>query len=245
MNRKSKKLIEWSRFKRPAIGLSCRKLFEKKVNFNYEMLALAQFKEIDVDEIEETRSDHLYETDGEKYWVSDYDTAYEEAVVECENLFDDIGLEAVTEETQEFFIENERFCYFNWEEDMHESNRMYAQDIATEDDDEYGTRLVRECAEAGLIDYDEDEEYDEGDLVEQLADSMDDGYDSMSEYYESIYGSNWTEEMRDVLKDNMNYRECAEHCVDVDGIAHTLARYDDDEHVETVNGEDYYIYRIN
>ena len=50
-----------------------------------------------------------YEVDGEEYWVSDYDTAYDEAVEECEQTFDELGLEAVTESTQEYFLENEDY----------------------------------------------------------------------------------------------------------------------------------------
>ena len=231
-----------------------KRLEEKRGNTEDEKLALAQFKDVDVDEIEDGYTDHVYEVDGEEYWVSDYDTAYDEAVEESEALFDDLGLESVTEETQEYFLENEEYCSYPWKDDMHESNLAYAQDIDSENgDDGYATRLVSEAIERKVIkDKDcfenEDGELDYEDkdeLAEMLADSMDKGYDSMSEYFESIYGRNWAREMADTLKNYMDYEECAKYCVDIDGVANTLASYDLKENEEKVNGVDYYIYRRN
>ena len=231
-----------------------KRLTEKRGNEEDEKLALAEFKGVDVDEIENGYTDHVYEVDGEEYWVSDYDTAYDEAVEESESLFDDLGLESVTEETQEYFLENEEYCSFPWKDDMHESNLAYATDIDSESgDDGYATRLVSEAIERKVIkDKDcfenEDGELDYEDkdeLAEMLADSMDEDYNSMSEYFESIYGRNWAREMADTLKNYMDYEECAKYCVDVDGVANTLARYDGRENSEKVNGVEYYIYRTN
>ena len=85
---------------------------------------------------------------------------------------------------------------------------------------------------------------DKDELAEMLADSMDENYDSMSEYFESIYGRNWVSEMKDILKNYMDYKECARYVVDNDGIANTLARYDGRENTEKVDGVEYYIYHI-
>lgn len=230
------------------------KIIEKKGNIEDEKIALAQFLGIDVDEVEDGYTDHVYEADGDEYWVSDYDTAYDEAVEESEELFDDLGLEAVTESTQEYFLENEEYCSYDWESDMHENNLAYATDIDSESGyDGYATRLVAEAIEEGCIkDKDcfenEDGELDYEDkdkLAEMLADSMDENYDSMSEYFESIYGRNWISEMKDILKNYMDYEECAKYVVDTDGIANTLARYDGRENTEKVDGVEYYIYRTN
>lgn len=231
-----------------------KKIVEKKDNTEDEKLALAQFLGIDVDEVEEGYSDHIYEADGDEYWVSDYDDAYEGALEDCKNLFDDLGLEAVSESTQEYFLENEEYCSYPWEDAMHESNLSYANDIDSESGyDGYATRLVAEAIEEGCIkDRDcfenEDGELDYEDkdeLAEMLADSMDENYDSMSEYFESIYGRNWTREMKDILDEYIDFDACAEYVIDNDGIANTLARYDGRENTEKVDGETYYIYRTN
>ena len=231
-----------------------KRLEEKRGNTEDEKLALAEFKGVDVDEIEDGYTDHVYEVDGEEYWVSDYDTAYDEAVEECEQTFDEMGLESVTESTQEYFLENEEYCSYPWEEDMHESNLAYAQDIDSESGyDGYATRLVAEAIERkvikdkdcfenddGELDYDDKDE-----LAEMFADNLDDDYDSMSKWFDSLYGRGWAREMADTLKNYMDYEECAKYVVDTDGVANTLARYDGRENTEKVNGVEYYIYRTN
>lgn len=153
---------------------------------------------------------------------------------------------------QEYALEN--FCNFPWEDDMHESNLMYAQDIDSENGSNgYATRLVEEAIdekvikekdcfenEDGELDYEDKDE-----LAEMLADKLDENYDSMGEYFESIYGRGWAKEMRDTLKDYIDWEALAEYVVDVDGVANTLARYDGRENEEKVNGEWFYIYRTN
>ena len=67
----------------------------------------------------------------------------------------------------------------------------------------------------------------------------------MAEWFDSIYGSDWVSEMRDTLKDYIDWEALAEYVVDVDGVANTLAGYDGEEHEEKVNGEWFYIYRTN
>ena len=230
-----------------------KRLEEKRGNEEDEKIALAQFLGID-EEVEDGYTDHVYEAEGEEYWVSDYDTAYDEAVEECENLFDDMGLEAVSESTQEYFLENEDYCSFPWKDDMHEYNLAYATDIDSESgDDGYATRLVSEAIDRKVIKDKDCFENDDGELdyedkdelAEMLADDLDNDYDSMSEWFESIYGRGWVKEMRDTLKDYLDYRAMAEYVVDSDGVANTLARWDGKEHKEKVNGEYFYIYRTN
>lgn len=231
-----------------------KRLEEKSGNEEDEKIALAQFLDIDVEEVEDGYTDHVYEAEGKEYWVSDYDTAYDEAVEECENLFDDIGLEAVSESTQEYFLENEDYCSFPWKDYMHESNLGYATDIDSEGgDDGYATRLVSEAIDRKVIKDKDCFENDDGELdyedkdelAEILADDLDDDYDSMSEWFESIYGRGWVKEMRDALKDYLDYHAMAEYVVDEDSIANTLARYDGKENTEKVDGVEYYIYRTN
>ena len=199
-----------------------KRLEEKRGNTEDEKLALAQFLDIDVEEVE--------------------------------NLFDDMGLESVSESTQEYFLENEDYCSSSWENDMHESNLAYATDIDSESgDDGYATRLVSEAIDRKVIKDKDCFENDDGELdyedkdelAEMLADDLDNDYDSMSEWFESIYGRGWAKEMRDTLKDYLDYHAMAEYVVDEDGIENTLARYDGKQHSEKVNGVEYYIYRTN
>ena len=231
-----------------------KRLEEKHGNTEDEKIALAQFLDIDVEEVEDGYTDHTYEADGKEYWVSDYDTAYDEAVEESEELFDELGLESVTESTQDYFLENEEYCNFPWKDDMHEYNLAYANDIDSESGyDGYATRLVSEAIERKVIkDKDcfenEDGELDYEDkdeLAEMLADDMDDDYDSMSEWFESIYGRNWVSEVKDTLKDYLDYHAMAQYVVDTDGIENTLASYDGKYNSEKVDGVEYYIYRQN
>ena len=231
-----------------------KRLEEKSGNEEDEKIALAQFLGIDEEEVEDGYTDHVYEAEGEEYWVSDYDTAYNEAVEEVENLFDDMGLESVSESTQEYFLENEDYCSFPWENDMHESNLAYATDIDSESgDDGYATRLVSEAIDRKVIKDKDCFENDDGELdyedkdelAEMFANDLDDDYDSMSEWFESIYGRGWAKEMRDILKDYLDYHAMAEYVVDEDSIANTLARYDGKENTEEVDGVKYYIYRQN
>lgn len=231
-----------------------KRLEEKRGNTEDEKLALAQFLDIDVEEVEDGYTDHVYEAEGGEYWVSDYDTAYDEAVEECENLFDDIGLEAVSESTQEYFLENEDYCTYDWKLDMHDSNLAYANDIDSESgDDGYATRLVSEAIDRKVIKDKDCFENDDGELdyedkdelAEMLADDLDNDYDSISEWFESIYGRGWVKEMRDTLKDYLDYHAMAEYVVDVDGVANTLGTYNGEENSEKVNGEWFYIYRTN
>ena len=86
---------------------------------------------------------------------------------------------------------------------------------------------------------------DKDELAEMFADDLDNDYDSMSEWFDLLYGRNWAREMADTLKNYMDYEECAKYVVDNDGIENTLARYDGKSHSEKVNGVEYYIYRTN
>ena len=74
---------------------------------------------------------------------------------------------------------------------------------------------------------------------------MDNDFDSMSEWFEDIYGRNWAREMQDTLKDYIDWKALAEYIVNSDGVANTLAKYDGRENEEKVNGEYLYIYRVN
>ena len=285
-----------------------KRLEEKRIDEEDRINALAEFlglNEEEKEEIESTYDDKNFEVNGAEYLVVTEDEGYEMAKEDVRSLLeDDLGLEGVSEDTQEYAIEN--FCTYDWESDLHSYNESYCDDIKSEYDNEYGSRLVQECDDrVGLDDEDggwvasingeyiqdkkyltddldkakrflkeedaypliddfldwngkssddEDVEYsvdfyedlvDFDDLSEKLTDELDKDYNSMAEWFDSIYGSSWVSEMRDTLKDYIDWEALAEYVVDADGVANTLARYDGKENSEKVNGEWFYIYRTN
>ena len=282
------------------------RLEEKRINEEDRIEALAQFLGLDEEEKEDIEvDDETLTYDSEEYLVVTEDEGYEMAKEDVQNFLEyDMGLEGVSESTQEYALEN--FCTYDWESDLHSFNESYCNDIKSEYDNEYGSRLVQECDDrVGLDDEDggwvasingeyiqdkkyltddldkakrflkeedaypliddfldwngkssddEDVEYsvdfyedlvDFDDLSEKLTEELDKDYNSMAEWFDSIYGSDWVSEMRDTLKDYIDWEALAEYVVDGDGVANTLARYDGKSNEEKVNGEWFYIYRTN
>ena len=284
-----------------------KRLTEKKIDEEDRIEALAQFLGLDEEEKEDIEvDDETLTYDGDEYLVVTEDEGYEMAKEDVQDFLEyDMGLEGVSESTQEYAIEH--FCTYDWESDLHSFNESYCNDIKSEYDNEYGSRLVQECDDrVGLDDEDggfiiktENEDGEEmfiydnkgdmggdinkavrfltefnaqdyidnyritdsikdtweiefeenlvdfDDLSEKLTEELDKDYNSMAEWFDSIYGSDWVSEMRDTLKDYIDWEALAEYVVDVDGVANTLARYDGKENSEKVNGEWFYIYRTN
>lgn len=290
-----------------------KRLTEKRVDEEDRIEALAQFLGLDEEEKEDIEvDDETLTYDGEEYLVVTEDEGYEMAKEDVQSFLEyDMGLEGVSESTQEYALEH--FCTYDWESDLHSFNESYCNDIKSEYDNEYGSRLVQECddrvglddedggyvltfedgngdtmyvydkksygddvdkaerflTESNAFDFDtsdiedklteefgEDFEFDcsaefEEDLVdfddlsEKLTEELDKDYDSMAEWFESIYGRGWAKEMSDTFKDYIDWEALAEYVVDSDGVANTLARWDGQEHSEKVNGEWFYIYRTN
>ncbi len=231
-----------------------KRLTEKRVDEEDRVEALAQFLSLDEEEKEEIEvDDETLTYDSEEYLVVTEDEGYEMAKEDVQSFLEyDMGLEGVSESTQEYALEH--FCTYDWESDMHESHVDYAHDIDYESGSNgYATRLIEEAIdekvikekdcfenEDGELDYEDKDE-----LAEMLADELDKNYNSMAEWFDSIYGRYWAKEMRDTLKDYIDWEALAEYIVDVDGVANTLARYDGRSNEEKVNGEWFYIYRTN
>ena len=186
----------------------------------------------------------IVSVDSSDYKVIEGYYDFEEYATECvENTLDDLGIEALAEYAQEEAIE--KFCSYNWEEDMHESNLGYAGDIAGDvATDGHKNRLIEEAVERGVIsddDLDEDGDYNGGDyteLIDDFADDMDSDYSTMSEWFDSIYGRGWAREVSKSLDNYFDWRGIAEWVVDMDGAD---AQVPDDYSTEEVDGEDYYI----
>lgn len=132
-----------------------KRLEEKKIDEEDRIEALSQFLGLDEEEKEEIEvDDETLTYDGDEYLVVTEDEGYEMAKEDVQNFLEyDMGLEGVSESTQEYAIEN--FCTWDYTSDMHESNLGYARDINYESDSEYGTRLVQECDERVGLDDDD------------------------------------------------------------------------------------------
>ena len=230
------------------------KLTEKTIDEEDRIEALAQFLGLDDEEKEEIEVDDETLTYANKeYLVVTEDEGYEMAKEDVQDFLEyGMGLEGVSESTREYALEH--FCIYDWESDLHKYNLSYCNDISEESGSNgYANRLVDEAIDRKVIkDKDcfenEDGELDyeyKDELAEMMADDMDNDFDSMSEWFEDIYGRNWAREMQDTLKDYIDWKALAEYIVDSDGVANTLAKYDGRENEEKVNGEYLYIYRVN
>ena len=195
-------------------------------------------------------SNNYFECNGSEYYVfDDYDDAEEAAKQDVINLIEDVGYATI--QGWEDYVDEDIF-----EQAMQESNEFYCDDIASESSAFYGSRLVEECYDNGLIDDDDfetdedgDPNYeeclvDEYDLKEKLAEYMTEnsGYSYASQWYMDNFGEEdfnmFVERNNAIDKD-----EIAEYVVRSDGVANSLARYDGEENTFEFDGTMYYIYK--
>jgi len=215
--------------------------------------ALAEL--LGVDESEITQSDYnenLYEVaDGREYLVLTEDEADEEFYNSEMNLIDDLGIQGFTPSFQSRILTE--FADADWFEDAYrEMEENYAYDISEEYDDTYGTRLVQECYDAELID-DDDFEVDENgdvnykacllstdDLVTKLSEYLVDSIDDYVEEFKFEFGE---DELNEVVERNnlVDWDAVIEETKRLDGRGPMLAGYDGVE----IDWDDYYIYRTN
>ena len=184
-------------------------------------------------------AEYLVLTDSEADWAAEQN---------IESVLDDVGITSFNLYYPNF-VDTSLF-----EEAMEESHRSYAQDISSESSDTFESRLVEECYENGLIDdsdfetdADGEPDYkqclkDNDDLVSDLTDFM--AEDNAVEWFINEFGE---EEFADVVKKYhlADVRAIKDEVIFSDGRGHILSSHDGREDVETVHGEDYYIYRIN
>lgn len=216
-------------------------------------LALAELLGVDESEITQSEyNDDEYEiSDGREYLVLTDDEA-DDAFYDYEmNLIDDLGITAFTPKFQKRILTE--FADEDWFEDaFREMEENYAYDISGEYDDTYGTRLVRECYDAGLID-DDDFEVDENgdvdygdclwnadDLIDKLTEYLVDSIDDYAEEFKFEFGED--EFSRVVNQNNLvDWDAVIDETKELDGRGHMLAGYDGKE----LEWDDYYIYRTN
>ena len=232
-----------------------KRLEEKKIDEEDRIEALAQFLGLDEEEKEDIEvDDETLTYDSEEYLVltdSEADDWFERYQ---RDLWDDIGIQSFSESFQDWIINNA--LDKSWFEDaMDESNRFYCEDIADERSREFDNRLVEECYERGLIDDDDFEEDEDGDvdherckkdnddLIELMVEDMNNDYDDSVEWYKDNFGK---EDLSKVAIENnlVDLDTVIEEVKSVDGRG-CLATWNNVENEEKVNGEWFYIYRTN
>lgn len=214
--------------------------------------ALAELLDVDESKITQGYDESVFEvSDGREYLVLTEEEA-DDAFYNSEmNLIDDLGITAFTPSFQERILTE--FADADWFEDAYrEMEENYAYDISEEYDDTYGTRLVQECYDAELID-DDDFEVDENgdvnykacllstdDLVTKLAEHLVDSIDDYVEEFKFEFGE---EELSRVVNQNnlVDWDAVIEETKELDGRGPMLAGYDGIE----IDWDDYYIYRTN
>ena len=199
--------------------------------------------------------DKTFETeDGEEYLVLDSDEAREAAIEAVKNDLDDMGIESFTDDFKDWAYRNA--IETDWFDDaLRESEEFYADDIESEDDNEYGNRLIHEMYDEGILEDDDFEKDEDGeidytrvketvdidskkeDFVDKLVENMGDAV----EWYRSEFGE---DELARTVRDNnlIDADAVAEEAIDWDGVEHFLASYDGEE-IELDDG--WYAYRTN
>lgn len=214
--------------------------------------ALAELLGVDESEITQGYDDSVYEvSDGREYLVLTEDEADDTFHDYEMNLIDDLGIQGFTPSFQSRILTE--FADADWFEDAYrEMEENYAYDISEEYDDTYGTRLVQECYDAELID-DDDFEVDENgdvnykacllstdDLVTKLSEYLVDSIDDYVEEFKFEFGE---DELNEVVERNnlVDWDAVIEETKELDGRGPMLAGYDGIE----IDYDDYYIYRTN
>lgn len=227
-------------------------LANDEINYNNHIREdLANHFEVDLEDVEQV-DDHVFSVADIEYWVGTYDEAYEAAVEIARENLDEMGLEALATDYKDYVIEN----YLDkdaMDDTLREYYEDYVSDIADEDDDEFGTRLIREMYDAGIL---SDEDFDKDDDNEPIHNSpaldvdlysfKEDFVDYLVEntdayqFLEDMFG--YGQELSRFVEENnlIDFDEVAEDCVDTDGVAHFLAFYDGQE-IEV--RDDLYAYR--
>lgn len=214
---------------------------------------LAKYLDIDVEDISNVGGQEFETPDG-SYLVCDEDEARELAENYISETIDDMGLEAFSENFQEWIISNALDTEW-FDEAMRESYESYVDDIESESDSTYDNRLIQEMYDADIltdddfvadgddIDYtqlkeDVDIDSKKSDFVDYLCGQQGDPV----EWYRDNFGE---KELTDTIKsyDNILDRDAiVDECITWDGVSHFIATYDGDE-IEL--GNNLYAYRTN
>jgi len=197
--------------------------------------ALAEYLGIDPSEITNIY-DYEFETPEGDYLVVDEHEARELAEEDIRNLYDDLGLDSFTSDFKDWIIMNA--LDNDWFEDaVRESMESYVDDISYEEG-----RLEEELLDADIITEEDIENgYDEDDARERYVEKLVDEAGDPVEYCGDNFGWDWVSRVAE-QNNLLDMDEVVEQCIDMDGVAHSIARYDGEE-IELENG--LYAYRTN
>ena len=225
-----------------------KRLEEKKIGSEDKKQALADYLEVDVEEIEDGYDENHFEVNGEEYMILSEDESYDEYKDWEMSLIDDLGLESFSENFQEYILEN---CI----------NDSWFEQVAEEEADYY----IGEMNDEELLDYAHDhkiakniddvdsEEFEnertsiEEDCLEVYREEILD--QGISEYFENIYGRGWAKEMKDTLEKEIDWDKVIEDLYDWDSrdvLWGSMAGYDGNViELDKINGEWLFAYRTN
>lgn len=211
--------------------------------------ALANYLEVELEDVVDGYDDDVFECNGREYIVLDDEEADKALVDDIENSIDDLGLEAFTPSFQNWIIENAIDNPDWFEEALQEDMEYYVNDMDEEE-------LIKELLERGYLSEedvhyadDEDMEHplinDENKLQDAresytswLVEDAGDAYD----WYKMNFGEN---QVRELIKNGeigLDFEAIAKEAVSWDGRGHFLSGYDGNE-IEL--DDDLYAYRTN
>ncbi len=229
-------------------------LSELDEDLHDDYYALREATGLDLDGARTGYRDDVIETDDGDYIILTEEEAYETARDNIENDIDDMGLEAFTENFQDWIIDNA--LDQDWfREAYEESNDYYIDDIENEAGNGFESRLIEEAYDEGIVSDDELEENEYGDKV--LKDNSSANFERIKEdYLEYLNGREddyvgWyrdnfgDDDLTRLIRDgyvSLDIDKIVDECIKWDGVAHFLNTYDGEE-IELPNGK--FAYRIN
>ena len=224
-----------------------KRLEEKKIDSEDKKQALADYLDVDIEEIEDGYDKNHFEVNGDEYMVLTEDESYDEYKDWEMLLIDDLGLEAFSENFQEHILEN---CI----------NESWFEQVAEEESQYY----IEEMDDEELLDYAHDhdiaEDVEDTDNlsereIERIREDCEEVYEEeilnqgISEYFENIYGRGWAKEMKDTLEKEIDWDKVIEDLYDWDSrdvLWGSMASYDGNViELDKVNGEWLFAYRTN
>jgi hypothetical protein len=216
---------------------------------------LAKYLKIDPSSISKSSEENTYDVEDEdaQYIVCTEDEAHDYAAEDIREIFNEMGLEAFSEDFQDWILNN-AIDEHAFEDDQHYSNEGYADDIDEEADSEFESRLISEMYDKDILTDDDFNKDENGDVDHKsLKDSVDmeakkeefvnelDSQESPLDWAKEIYSDS---DLAEMIKNNndIDIDAVVEECIDEDGVAHFIASYDDEE---LDLGEGLFAYRIN
>jgi len=201
------------------------------------------------EDVIEHEYDNTYSYNDEEYIVLTDKEADELAVEYMKDLLDDIGIEG-TNLNQEDYINNTDW----FDTAMQESYESYVKEIENESDNTYDNRLIAELVETGLLDDDDFETDEDGDIDyynlnddvnlddkrEKYIEVLMDNYSDSVEWFKSNFGD---DEFNDILKDKdlIDIDRVVDDIIRIDGRGSVISSYDGAEN----KLNNFYIYRTS